>query len=60
MVKVNRCTFCGKDIPPGTGMMYIRTNGEIYHFCNSKCRKFKITYNKNPRLIRWTSFFGSK
>ncbi|MEM1873660.1 MAG: 50S ribosomal protein L24e [Acidilobaceae archaeon] len=33
------CSFCGKPVEPGTGMMFVTTKGEILWFCSSKCRK---------------------
>jgi large subunit ribosomal protein L24e len=60
MVKVSKCSFCGSDIAPGTGLMYVRTNGEIYHFCSKKCRRYKLVFGKNPRHVRWTQFYGKK
>jgi len=60
MVKIRVCTFCGNQIQPGQGMIYVKNDGSVWSFCNKKCRVFKIKYNKNPRKIRWTKFYGQK
>ncbi|MCJ7606411.1 MAG: 50S ribosomal protein L24e, partial [Thermoplasmata archaeon] len=39
MVERRVCTFCGEEIEPGTGRMYVKKDGVIYHFCTSKCYK---------------------
>jgi large subunit ribosomal protein L24e len=60
MVKTQICSYCGEQIPPGEGLMYVRTNGEIFHFCSKKCRKLQIVFKKPARKVRWTKFFGEK
>ena len=49
-----KCSFCGKDIEPGTGMMYVKTDGTIYHFCSSKCRKNMLELRRDPKKVRWS------
>ena len=29
------CSFCGEEIPEGTGKMYVRRDGSISFFCSS-------------------------
>jgi large subunit ribosomal protein L24e len=48
------CTFCGLEIEPGTGKMYVRKDGGIYHFCSSKCEKNQIKLKRVPRRTEWT------
>ena len=33
------CTFSGEEIEPGTGMMFVRRDGSVMWFKNSKARK---------------------
>ncbi len=47
------CSFCGYEIPPGTGIMYVKTDGTILYFCSSKCRK-NYLLGRNPRKLKWT------
>lgn len=48
------CTFCGNDIEPGTGKMFIRKDGTIHFFCSSKCQKNLLTLGRIGRRVRWT------
>ncbi|MFO8019195.1 MAG: 50S ribosomal protein L24e [Promethearchaeia archaeon] len=60
MAKVKKCSFCGKDIPIGRGVMYVKNNGSIFNFCSNKCRKAQLVYKKNPRKTRWTKHYGKE
>jgi len=57
MVERRVCTFCGDEIEPGTGKMYIKKDGVIYHFCKSKCFKNMIDLGRVPRRTTWTSYY---
>lgn len=50
-----QCTFCGRMINLGTGMMYVKTDGRIFYFCSSKCEKNMLKLDHNPRKTRWTT-----
>ncbi|HEC76131.1 MAG TPA: TRASH domain-containing protein [Thermoplasmatales archaeon] len=52
-----KCNFCGNDIEPGTGTMYVRKDGKIYYFCSSKCRKNLLKLKRDPKKVRWTKFY---
>lgn len=54
MVKMQKCSFCGRDVEPGTGMMFIRNDGRVYWFCSSKCRKSLVEMRRDPRKFKWT------
>jgi len=47
------CSFCGSEIEPGTGLMYVKNDGTILYFCSSKCWK-NYSLGRNPRKVRWT------
>ncbi|WP_084739550.1 50S ribosomal protein L24e [Sulfuracidifex tepidarius] len=51
------CSFCGKTIPKGTGMLYVKTDGTLLWFCSSKCRKYMLKYKKDPKKLKWTSSY---
>lgn len=55
MVKMQKCSFCGRDIEPGTGMMFVRNDGTVLWFCSSKCRKSLVEMKRDPRKLKWTS-----
>jgi len=57
MVERRICTFCGEEIEPGTGRMYVKRDGTIYQFCTSKCYKNMIELKRVPRTTGWTRQF---
>jgi large subunit ribosomal protein L24e len=60
MPRTNKCSFCGKAFSPATGMMYIRNDGTILYFCSARCRKSVLIYKRDPRKLKWTTYYGKK
>jgi large subunit ribosomal protein L24e len=58
MVERRVCTFCGEEIEPGTGRMYIKKDGIVYNFCTSKCYKNMILMGRVPRRTTWTQYYA--
>ncbi len=56
MPKVQVCSFCGKPIEPGTGLMYVKNDGTVLWFCSSKCFK-SYRMGRDPRKLKWTVKF---
>jgi large subunit ribosomal protein L24e len=54
MVERRICSFCGNDVEPGTGQLYIKRDGTQSYFCRSKCRKNMVDLGRTPRLVKWT------
>lgn len=54
MVERRVCSFCGNEIEPGTGKMYVKIDGTIYNFCKNKCHKNLIKLRRIPRRTGWT------
>ncbi|MEM0150812.1 MAG: 50S ribosomal protein L24e [Thermoplasmata archaeon] len=52
------CSFCGNEIEPGTGKMYVKKDGSILYFCSSKCQKNMLKLGRNPKNVRWTKGFA--
>ena len=48
-----RCSFCNKEIPPGTGIEYVLKKGKILHFCSSKCKKNMLVLKRKPAKLKW-------
>jgi large subunit ribosomal protein L24e len=57
MVERKICTFCGTEIEPGTGRMYIKKDGVVYNFCTSKCFKNLVVLGRVPRRQTWTRYY---
>lgn len=54
MVEKRNCSFCGEDIEPGTGKMFVKKDGTVYSFCSNKCKKNRIDIGRVPRRTQWT------
>ena len=55
MVERRVCSFCGKEIEPGTGRMYVKKDGSVLYFCSSKCYKNMMELKRVPRRVTWTA-----
>ncbi len=51
-----KCSFCGAEIEPGTGLMYVKNDGTVLWFCSSKCFK-NYLLGRNPRKVKWTEAY---
>lgn len=58
MPRIYQCSFCGRGIKPGTGMMYVRNDGSILRFCSSKCYKNMLKLRRNPKRYKWTGRYS--
>ena len=38
MVDTYTCSYCGKQLEPGTGKLFVRKDGAVFYFCSSKCQ----------------------
>ncbi|MEZ0289496.1 MAG: 50S ribosomal protein L24e [Sulfolobales archaeon] len=56
MVLIRRCNYCGYEITPGEGIMYVTNKGEILWFCSSKCFK-NFRLGRDPRRLPWTKSY---
>ncbi|MGI0092109.1 MAG: 50S ribosomal protein L24e [Nitrososphaerales archaeon] len=55
-----RCSFCGKSIPLGTGVMFIRNDAVTFWYCSSKCRKNATFLKRDSRKLKWARQQGVK
>jgi large subunit ribosomal protein L24e len=51
-----KCTFCGKEIPRGTGLIFIKKDGSRADYCSRKCDR-NAGMGRKPRKTRWTEEF---
>jgi large subunit ribosomal protein L24e len=58
MVQHRTCDYSGEEIEPGTGIMYVRTDGTVLHFADSKCEK-NYFLGREPRDLEWTEEGGN-
>jgi large subunit ribosomal protein L24e len=51
------CSFSGEEIEPGTGLMFVRKDGSVLWFKDSKARKNSLKLKRNPRKVKWTRHY---
>ena len=51
------CSFCGQEIEPGTGKMFVKRDGSVFHYCSSKCEKNQQDLKRVNRRVRWTKAY---
>src|SRR3989338_5423298 len=54
-----KCAFCGSELLPGPGVLYVKKDGEFHYFNNSTCMKNYLKLRRNPRHVPWTAEFKS-
>jgi large subunit ribosomal protein L24e len=54
MVERRLCSFCGGNLEPGTGTLFVKRDGSTFFFCRSKCGRNLLDLGRNPRKVRWT------
>jgi large subunit ribosomal protein L24e len=54
MVVKRQCSFCAGEIEPGTGMMFVKRDGSVFHFCSSSCRKQQLHLGRVGHRLKWT------
>lgn len=52
MVQKRTCDYSGQDIEPGTGTMFVKTDGTVLYFADSKCEK-NYLLGREPRDLEW-------
>ncbi|MFC7154778.1 50S ribosomal protein L24e [Halomarina halobia] len=53
MPRTRTCDFSGEEIEPGTGIMYVRNDGTVLHFKDSKAEK-NYFMGREARDLEWT------
>jgi len=48
-----KCSFCGKEIEKGTGVMFVKNDGKIFYFDSSKCEKNMFKLRREPARVKW-------
>ncbi|MDD5163530.1 MAG: 50S ribosomal protein L24e [Candidatus ainarchaeum sp.] len=49
------CSFCSKELKPGTGLMFVKKEGTVLFFCSRKCRMNLLKLKRNPANKKWSS-----
>ncbi len=48
------CSFCGNQIKPGHGRVFVKNDGSMLYICSSKCWKNMFILKRDPRRLKWT------
>ncbi len=51
-----KCSFCGGKVPEGKGKMFVKNDGKIMYYCNSKCQK-NARMGRAGKKTGWTETF---
>ncbi len=54
MVVKRQCSFCASEIEPGTGAMFVKRDGTVFHFCSGSCRKQQLHLGRVGHRFKWT------
>ena len=54
MVVKRQCSFCAQEIEPGTGAMFVKRDGTVFHFCSGSCRKQQLHLRRVGHRFKWT------
>jgi len=49
------CNYCGYDMRPGTGKLFVKKDGKVLNICSSKCYK-NMNLGREPKNLKWTKF----
>ena len=52
-----KCSFCLDSVPEGRGKMFVKTDGKIFSFCNSKCQK-NWKMKRVGKKVKWTAAYA--
>ncbi len=52
-MRIYNCSYCGRPIPPGYGLMYVRVDGVVLRFCSRKCFVSMVKMGRNPQKQAW-------
>ena len=52
-----KCSYCGYEIKPGTGKIYVFKTGKKINFCSNKCEKNQIKLKRTARKLKWTKHY---
>ena len=50
------CSFSHEEIEPGTGIMFVKRDGSVLWFKDSKARKNMLKLGRNPRRMKSVSY----
>ena len=52
-----KCSFCGNNLEPGKGKIFVKKDGKILYFDKMKCEKNLLKLKRTPRNFKWTKAY---
>ncbi len=52
-----KCSFCGEEMPKGTGKIIARKDNSVFYVCSKKCEKNLFKLNRSPTRVKWTEAY---
>lgn len=52
-----KCSFCGANIPKGTGKIFVTKEGNVSYFCAGKCEKNSLKLHRSKEKVKWTEAY---
>ncbi len=53
---MHNCSFCGCELRPASGKMFVRNDGRVFYFCKSKCQK-NWDMGRSGKEHKWTKLY---
>ena len=51
-MEIRKCSFCSKNLEPGTGKLYAKKDGTVFYFCSAKCEN-NAALGRVTRKTKW-------
>lgn len=48
-----KCSFCGKDIKRGQGILYVKKDGTLIYFDDGKCQVNMLVLKRKAGKLKW-------
>ena len=48
-----KCSFCGRELEKGTGVMFVKNDGRTFYFDSKKCEKNMLRLRREPARTKW-------
>lgn len=58
--RTKKCSYCGKEVEPGRGILFVQRSGSVLSFCSNKCKKSQLVLKRDPKKLKWTDRYERK
>jgi len=48
-----KCSFCGKEIKRGQGILYVKKDGSLLYFDDGKCQTNMLVLGRKAAKLKW-------